>query len=593
MTSTRSDLSRFFQAACIALAFLVAHVDFRSAACSEFEADSERSDTSFLQTLPAQTQQQQQSAKLPGSGGRSSNGSRRRRRNAAVDWSAAALAAPGPLGVGVGYVFLAVPSAGAAQAGPVSFFQMNAEVERANASEVAAVTTDPMVSFVSATADDDGEGSEVSMEGFVDAAFAHGSAAVAAPGSDDVGDTLGEVAAVEGSSDLRLTEDLIGSAAAADTPSTASSEPVGNGAAEAASRGTEVGEGIGIDAESATGIAAEIGQSIAHEPSPDGAQQLATDARISENGSSTMLNSETASVSSWGHQVVNGEGLPRPPSSEGAVVVDRLALKLGFGALVMMLALATISSVWRGKTSSDGLCQVVRQIPITPAAQIRTTELNSGALVRLQGRVRCRPAGCLTAPFSDRACAMYSASVTRCRHDNIHSPPLAYHAVRNDFVLEVAGEPGVSLLVHSHDVELFSMAEGLHVREHVFSAAPEPCRGFVVSHMLAASDASSQFGACVDLSSDGADLEFKECALLEGALVSCVGQIVRDRKGDLGLHPWQPESVDSGSGRSAVQGFKWLRDATPLARKGSRSRTSLIGRVMVTEDVGLTGTATW
>mmetsp|Transcript_105824 Transcript_105824/g.304105 ORF Transcript_105824/g.304105 Transcript_105824/m.304105 type:complete len:585 (+) Transcript_105824:139-1893(+) len=584
MTSTRSDLSRLFQAACIALAFLVAQVDFRSAACSEFEADSELSDTSFLQTLPAQTQQQQQqqSAKLPGSGGRSINGSRRRRRNAAVDWSAA-LAAPGPLGGGVGYVFLAVPPAGAAQAGPVSFFQMNAEVERANASEVATVTTDPMVSFVSAAADDDGEGSEVSMEGLVDAAFAHGSVAVAAPGSDDVVATLGDVAAVEGSSDLRLTEDLIGSAAVADTPSNAS--------AEAASRGTEVGEGFGNDAASAIGVAAEIGQSIAQEPPLDGAQQLATDTRTSENGSITMLGSETASVSSWGHQVVNGDGLPKPPSSEGAVLVDRLALKLGFGAVVMMLALATISSVWRGKTSSDGLCQVVRHMPITSAAQIRTTELNSGALVRLQGRVRCRPAGFLTAPFSDRACAMYSASVTRCRHDSIHSPPLAYHAARNDFVLEVAGEPGVSLLVHSHDVELFSMAEGLHVREHVFSAAPEPCRGFVMSHMLAASDASAQFGACVDLSSDGTDLEFRECALLEGALVSCVGQIVRDRKGDLGLHPWQPESVDSGAGRST--GVRWLRDATPLARKGSRSRTSLIGRVMVTEDVGLTGTATW
>jgi len=581
-----------FQAACIALAFLVAQVDFRSAACSEFEADSELSDTSFLQTLPAQTQQQrqQQSAKLPGSGGRSSNGSRRRRRNAAVDWSAA-LAAPGPLGGGVGYVFLAVPPAGAAQAGPVSFFQMNAEVERANASEVATVTTDPMVSFVSTAADDDGEGSEVSMEGFVDAAFAHGSAAVDAPGSDDVVATLGEVAAVEGSIDLRFMEDLIGSAAAADAPSNASSEPVGNGAAEAASRGTEVGEGFGNEAASAIGVAAEIGQSIAQEPPLDGAQQLATDARTSENGSITMLGSETASVSSWGHHVVNGDGLPKPPSSEGAVLVDRLALKLGFGAVVMMLALATISSVWRGKTSSDGLCQVVRHMPITSPAQIRTTELNSGALVRLQGRVRCRPAGFLTAPFSDRACAMYSASVTRCRHDSIHSPPLAYHAARNDFVLEVAGEPGVSLLVHSHDVELFSMAEGLHVREHVFSAAPEPCRGFVMSHMLAASDASAQFGACVDLSSDGTDLEFRECALLEGALVSCVGQIVRDRKGDLGLHPWQPESVDSGAGRST--GFRWLRDAAPLARKGSRSRTSLIGRVMVTEDVGLTGTATW
>mmetsp|Transcript_14886 Transcript_14886/g.52215 ORF Transcript_14886/g.52215 Transcript_14886/m.52215 type:complete len:593 (+) Transcript_14886:139-1917(+) len=592
MTSTRSDFSRLFQAACIALAFLVAQVDFRSAACSEFEADSELSDTSFLQTLPAQTQQQrqQQSAKLPGSGGRSSNGSRRRRRNAAVDWSAA-LAAPGPLGGGVGYVFLAVPPAGAAQAGPVSFFQMNAEVERANASEVATVTTDPMVSFVSTAADDDGEGSEVSMEGFVDAAFAHGSAAVDAPGSDDVVATLGEVAAVEGSIDLRFMEDLIGSAAAADAPSNASSEPVGNGAAEAASRGTEVGEGFGNEAASAIGVAAEIGQSIAQEPPLDGAQQLATDARTSENGSITMLGSETASVSSWGHHVVNGDGLPKPPSSEGAVLVDRLALKLGFGAVVMMLALATISSVWRGKTSSDGLCQVVRHMPITSPAQIRTTELNSGALVRLQGRVRCRPAGFLTAPFSDRACAMYSASVTRCRHDSIHSPPLAYHAARNDFVLEVAGEPGVSLLVHSHDVELFSMAEGLHVREHVFSAAPEPCRGFVMSHMLAASDASAQFGACVDLSSDGTDLEFRECALLEGALVSCVGQIVRDRKGDLGLHPWQPESVDSGAGRST--GFRWLRDAAPLARKGSRSRTSLIGRVMVTEDVGLTGTATW
>jgi len=158
-------------------------------------------------------------------------------------------------------------------------------------------------------------------------------------------------------------------------------------------------------------------------------------------------------------------------------------------------------------------------------------------------------------------------------------------------MLEPADAPEVFLVVHSHDVELFSMADGSHSCEHVFSAAPEPCRSFVLDHLVPASDASIHFGACVDLSSKDASLEFRECALLEGSLVTCVGEIARDRKGELGLHPWRPAFLnDSALGPGDLKRNR-LIDAIPRPFSWRHSHPealkTLIGRVMISDDVGL------
>lgn len=269
-------------------------------------------------------------------------------------------------------------------------------------------------------------------------------------------------------------------------------------------------------------------------------------------------------------------------SSEGKVifVISRSALHWLVGLAALALLAFWLPAALAGRRGGMELCSFVRQIPLATAEEIRKLAAGgggdgaggpdlSGTLLRVEGRIRGLSDGFLVAPFSGRKCAMYSASVSRSRLDSVHGPPLAYHAARKDFMLEVAGAGGWRLMVEGGDVELFGMTEGSYVHELVFSAAPHSHRSFVVSHLLPSKEASMHFGACADLSSDGACLEFRECALLEGAMVTCVGELVRDRHGGSALRPFRPQPGE--------------------ARARSKAWKALVGHVVVTDDPGLLG----
>lgn len=266
-------------------------------------------------------------------------------------------------------------------------------------------------------------------------------------------------------------------------------------------------------------------------------------------------------------------------SSEGKVifVISRSALHWLVGLAALALLAFWLPAALAGCRGGRELGRFVRQIPLATAEELRTLAAGgggdgaggpdlSGTLLRVEGRIRSLSDGFLVAPFSGRKCAMYSASVSRGRLDSVHGPPLAYHAARKDFMLEVGGAGGWRLMVESDDVELFGMTEGSYVQELVFSAAPQSHRGFVLSHLLPGREASMHFGGCVDLSSDGACLEFRECALHEGAMVTCVGELVRDRRGGLALQPFRPKPG-----------------------KALASAKALVGHVVVTDDPGLLG----
>jgi len=273
---------------------------------------------------------------------------------------------------------------------------------------------------------------------------------------------------------------------------------------------------------------------------------------------------------------------------------------------------------------AGGLSGAVAQLPVATSADIQAVLKNSSggastphaAPMRFEGRIKSRQGGSLAAPFSGRRCVSFSSSVSRSRHDSIHSPPLAFHTASSDFEIELSGAPEVSLVIHSHDVSLFAMGDGLHTRENAFPAAPESWQSFVLAHLVPAADASTHFGACVDLSSDGASLEFRECALLEGSLVTCVGEVTRDCTGAISLQPWRPQTGDS-EGQSHQHGLQWVvekaapRLATALSRGGRQPPSSgssgspsaasggaggaakehegLVGRVMVSDDTNLLG----
>eukprot|EP00933_Yihiella_yeosuensis_P082149 TRINITY_DN95926_c0_g1_i1.p1 TRINITY_DN95926_c0_g1~~TRINITY_DN95926_c0_g1_i1.p1 ORF type:complete len:579 (-),score=166.55 TRINITY_DN95926_c0_g1_i1:142-1878(-) len=167
-----------------------------------------------------------------------------------------------------------------------------------------------------------------------------------------------------------------------------------------------------------------------------------------------------------------------------------------------------------------------------------------GILMRVEGRVVARGGMALSAPFSGRPCVLYSASASNHRQDGVHQPPLAYHAAGSDFLVELDnGEDnklqGLQISVHSHDVSLVNMGAGRFAKESAFSDAPDSWRGFALGHLISGADAASNAMSRVDLGAKGA-IEFCECALLVGSRVTCVGEIVRDRNGELSLCPWQP-----------------------------------------------------
>lgn len=205
-----------------------------------------------------------------------------------------------------------------------------------------------------------------------------------------------------------------------------------------------------------------------------------------------------------------------------------------------------------------------------------------GLLMRIQGRVVAGPGSSLTSPFSGRPSVLYSASVTRKGSlDGVHQPPLAFHSAGADFAVQLSDAPDIIVQVHGQDVSLFDMGDGQHQSEQVFQEAPDAWRGFVLAHHMVngGSELSAKFGSCLDLGSDGAELEFRECALTVGAEVTCVGEVARDRSGGLGLFPWQPSSGPmDATGNAAADKFG--------------RRRCLIGQVRISDAAELIGYST-
>jgi len=228
-------------------------------------------------------------------------------------------------------------------------------------------------------------------------------------------------------------------------------------------------------------------------------------------------------------------------------------------------------------------------------------ELSPGLLTRLQGHIVARPEGALTAPFTGRPCVIYSASASPGnRQDGVHQPPLAYHSAGADFALDLeltAGSPPISVTVHSHDVKLFDMVSGRFACERTFADADDACKGFVLAHPSSDRDTSSQNMSHADVGTLGQGaIEFRECALLVGSMVTCVGELVRDGHGGLGLVPWRPPS--DADAVAAQEAGPWLAQAVPwLApsweRPGRRSERSaalgdpLANKVSICDDPSL------
>jgi hypothetical protein len=247
-------------------------------------------------------------------------------------------------------------------------------------------------------------------------------------------------------------------------------------------------------------------------------------------------------------------------SSHGPVVWVRC-----ISALVILAMIA--KSIWSWRATScrprDSLSRAMRKklekMRVATGPEVRSAltvsvddsdkESSPGVLMRIQGRVVSRTAGDFTAPLSGRSCVLYSASVSQHRHDGVHQPPVAFHSAARDFAVQLDDCPEMMLDVLGQDVFTFDMDGGRYACELSFENAPDSWRGFVLAHLTpgveggsthqVVGSATSKSLNAVDLAAHG-PLDFKECALVIGTRVTCVGEVVRERNGRLCLRPWTP-----------------------------------------------------
>jgi len=226
-------------------------------------------------------------------------------------------------------------------------------------------------------------------------------------------------------------------------------------------------------------------------------------------------------------------------------------------------------------------------------------EITPGLLMRLQGRVVVvnEQDGKLVAPLSGRPCVVYSASVSRQRLDGVHQPPVAFHASSLDFAIEVedGSESPLQVRVNSQDVLLFDMCPGRYACEETLTDASPALRSFVLAHHMRNTSASSEVMHHVDPGAKGL-LEFRECALLHGQVVTCIGEVCRDRRGGLSLHPWRPilppqspnDVKGAAAGLAPTDSLSWKRILPWQSSRSSKgevvSRDPLCSHVAISDD---------
>mmetsp|Transcript_5888 Transcript_5888/g.12926 ORF Transcript_5888/g.12926 Transcript_5888/m.12926 type:complete len:527 (-) Transcript_5888:62-1642(-) len=231
------------------------------------------------------------------------------------------------------------------------------------------------------------------------------------------------------------------------------------------------------------------------------------------------------------------------------------------------------------------------------AARQEPQEMAPGLLMRLHGRVVAarESQGKLQAPLSGRPCVVYSASVSRQRLDGVHQPPIAFHASSVDFEIEVEDEmeTPVRLRVSSQDVLLFDMNPGRFACDQTLADAAPALRSFVLAHHMKGTSASSEVMHHVDPGAQGL-LDFRECALLLGQTVTCIGEVCRDRDGGLSLQPWRPASnLDCGANDASASKDAALTTifaswqqmlGKPAPAKGQAPRDPLNSHVAISDD---------
>jgi len=218
-----------------------------------------------------------------------------------------------------------------------------------------------------------------------------------------------------------------------------------------------------------------------------------------------------------------------------------------------------------------------------------------GVAVRIEGTIVARSRSSLRAPLAQRSCVMFSASAGEVRLDGVRAPPIAFCAMNSDFEIQLGtgGNP-LRISISGQDVALFDMAKGKLQEQCVIGDAPEHLQEFVRTHRT---------GSMGDGSfSSSAVIEFTECMLDIGAIVTAVGELRRAATGELQLWPLNASVIASdrsSSGSEYLSGDAEsheqrtpgrTRAAAPAASTGFTSwecagtGSSQLSKVMISDD---------
>jgi len=180
--------------------------------------------------------------------------------------------------------------------------------------------------------------------------------------------------------------------------------------------------------------------------------------------------------------------------------------------------------------------------------------LNPGKVLRLQGIVKPGRLGQLVAPLSRRDCVHFSACASTKRHDGIHAIPVAFHSMCVDFTITLLDAPEIQIAVCGHDVALFeSDKKGMTQDQRRFQDSPDHWQDFILTHRADPSQ------TCAALRSETSLLEFREVALLTGAIVTCVGELRQGPDGMLRLFPCGEVGAEGVAGdvHPGIFGERW------------------------------------
>jgi len=277
---------------------------------------------------------------------------------------------------------------------------------------------------------------------------------------------------------------------------------------------------------------------------------------------------------------------------------------MGIVAALLLGGACLLAGLWMSWRQSpldvvNDLRAHVEALPKCPASEVEqrlpaaggydcvfSKPVSSGQLLRLQGLVKGPALQCssLKSPLTQQDCVIYSAAVSRQLHDGMHPVPIAFSSCSTDFVISLTDAPDVQIELRGEDVFLFNMCDGRFMRQQVFNNAPDHWQDFALLHRAATPD---DVQASTVPRADGAILEFQECSLVVGAIVTVVGELHRAADGSLSMRPLHDPAKGSGERWRTSWELDGCHPPQPRAaasRGGVAQTQAHIEKVLVSDD---------